>query len=377
MKATYSLSALLMGFALFMFLSFSASDFNPMDFGLGENTTSKTGVFYSDTVSAFPENIRPIERTFKKFREEGKKVALLIGASQVHAINKIKSGDKLCIEHLNDSPSAGNIGYLQVSTPNANFHDQFIIYKILRDRNINPDYMLLAFVYDDLREYPIQPQLLGLVSKFDSAEIRLCAQVVREITTEKNEIEAAKHKDAMARNATLNTPQEQLENFLVEKLEKYLPGYRYRNNLVAHLDVLYTLNLNGLVSNTIGALSRTSKVRYPNIPKDILEWNSVALKSLVNLAKNDGCRVIIYRQPIRPTDEDFYHDRDQYDSYFKSLAEEYAEDSLVQVADFEACVPQQYWGTTNLGEPDVFHFTQEGHRRLARLVDSLMILQIP
>lgn len=375
----YYATSVFLGYFFFFLFSTYAADFNPLDFGLGRNTSSKVGVFKGDTVSAYPvskdfNSIHSVQRTFEKYRSENRKIALLMGASQLHSINNMKPDDKLLVEKINEFSSGSDLRYLQVSSPNANFFDLFIMYKFFRDKKLHPDYLLIAFVYDDLRESPIQPQLLGLVGKFDSTEIETSSFAAQEVEKELKKSELSKHKDAIQRNVTMNTPQEKLEFLLVEFLSKYLPGYQFRNNLIARLEVFYWVTIDGLLSQTFGASNSNtdSKIRYPDIPADIEEWNSKALESMVKLAVNDGCKIIIYRQPIRPKEGIFYHDREQYDSYFLKLKEKYLNEPSIQFADFENIVPQQYWGTTNLGEPDVFHFTQEGHLRLAVQIDSLM-----
>lgn len=385
MKVLYFILAVLSGFLGFFLLSASVSDFDPFNYGLGINTTSKVGIFNGDTVGIFPNEkdfsaIHSLQRTFSRYKAEDKKIALLIGASELHSINKIELGDTLAIERLNIAASNSNIRYVQVSSPNANFHDIFIIYKFLHDCGLHVNFLVLPFVYDDLRETPIQPQILPLAEKFDSIEKILCAPVVAEIEKESKESSIEENKDAIQRNATLNTPQEKLEFWVVGLLNKFLPGYQFRNKLTAWLEVAYTINLDGLITHTVGILnskSSTTKVRYPDIPKDLEEWNSKAFESLIRLAVNHSCKVLIYRQPIRPTQDTFYHNREQYDSYFTNLKKKYSNNLAVQIADFENIVPQQYWGVTNLGEPDIFHFTQEGHIRLAKQIDSLMVCQTP
>ncbi len=36
----------------------------------------------------------------------------------------------------------------------------------------------------------------------------------------------------------------------------------------------------------------------------------------------------------------------------------------VHFLDLENIIPEKYWGLTNRGRKDVFHFTDEGHQRL-------------
>ncbi len=379
-KALFSVSAIISGFVIYYFISKSVSDFNPVNFGLGENTSVKTGTYNNDIVNTFPSiidfnGLNSVSWSFKKYKKEKHEIALIIGASQIHAINRLNQGDKLTVEYLNELSVNKNIRYLQISSPNANFFDLFLLYKSSRDMGNIPDYLILPLVFDDLREFPVQEQLIQLVKDFDTTERLICAPVVKEIELEKNTIEKAKNKNAIQRNATLNTPQEILENNLLILLNDYLPGYKYRRNLSAKLEIFYSVSVTGVISNTVNLLNSETtqeKLRYPDIPTDLINWNKQALTSLVNLAQYDGCKIILYRQPIRPTEGEFYHNRKQYDSFFEDVKNEYQKNNQVKVADFENIVPQKYWGTTNLGEPDVFHFTSTGHSLLSTKIDSII-----
>src|SRR5690606_11911091 len=61
-----------------------------------------------------------------------------------------------------------SLSYLQITSPNANFHDLLILYQLFRQEELKPDWLIVAVVYDDLREHPIQKLLLDFLRPISS-----------------------------------------------------------------------------------------------------------------------------------------------------------------------------------------------------------------
>jgi len=59
--------------------------------------------------------------------------------------------------------------------------------------------------------------------------------------------------------------------------------------------------------------------------------------------------------------------RKAYDAYFVKL-ERMCLKLNVHYRDFETIVPARYWGLTNHYRPDVFHFQNQGHEILGRVL---------
>ena len=117
------------------------------------------------------------------------------------------------------------------------------------------------------------------------------------------------------------------------------------------------------------AANRYTEQRAPVVPRDAARWNLDALDSLLRLAHYDGAEVLLYKPPHRPGWQTFYHDRERYDAFAQAL-EARSRRGGFRYLDLEAIVPERYWGTTNQGQPDVFHFSDDGHRRLAQAIDG-------
>jgi hypothetical protein len=109
--------------------------------------------------------------------------------------------------------------------------------------------------------------------------------------------------------------------------------------------------------------------RAPPIPLDLQRWNEAALDSLLRLAAADEVGVLLYQAPHRPDPGPFFHDRGAYDAWHAGVRRG-SESGEYAVIDLETLVPAEFWGITNEGRPDAFHFTAEGHRRLGAAIDG-------
>jgi lysophospholipase L1-like esterase len=106
-----------------------------------------------------------------------------------------------------------------------------------------------------------------------------------------------------------------------------------------------------------------------------MERNHEALVALVALARHDGAKVLLYRQPHRPGEVPFYHNRAAYDAYYQRVAALADTSDGVYALDLETIVPAEYYGRTNSGRPDAFHFTDRGHRILAEHLSAFFAQQ--
>jgi len=67
----------------------------------------------------------------------------------------------------------------------------------------------------------------------------------------------------------------------------------------------------------------------------------------------------------------FYHDRAAYDAFFAEMQARYGA-RVASIADFETLVPESAYGLGRNLSPDVFHFTDAGHRLLGTAVQELV-----
>ena len=147
-------------------------------------------------------------------------------------------------------------------------------------------------------------------------------------------------------------------------MERGWPAYAARGNLEARLGITLRFAV-------LEKVNLWMERRSPPIPATRLAWNIAALDSLIALAKCDGVELLIYKPPHRPGWKTFYHERGAYDRFFAELEARCVREGL-HYLDLETIVPERYWGTTNTGLPDVFHFQDHGHRQLGRAIDDFL-----
>jgi lysophospholipase L1-like esterase len=119
-----------------------------------------------------------------------------------------------------------------------------------------------------------------------------------------------------------------------------------------------------------------SQRRASAIPEARKQWNHQAFLALLTIASQDGCQILVYKPPHRPSEGPFYHDREAYDAYFEGVGQMLETMPQTHFLDLERLVPAEFWGVTNWGRPDVFHFTVEGHKRLAGAIETFFREQL-
>lgn len=350
---------ILLGSILFILTSRHFADADLDRAGMGRNTVPRSGVFGEFPVSAVgqPETIFPV---WEQFRQKSRTVALWLGASQVYCINNIQPDDRLAVEYVNQwaLDYEKSLRMTQLTAPNGNLHELLAFYLASRQAGYRPDWLVIALTYDDLREEDIRETFLQALAPIEPATLQLGGQGVAQLEVRRKALSSADdNQDPVARNPTTGTPQAKLEEVLVASLEKHVPAYADRHKLTGQFKITVRAGLSRI-------FGRVSQRRVAAIGQARKEWHHRALIALVNIARADGCQILVYKPPHRPSKGPFYHDREQYDAYFERVAAWCETMPEVFFLDLETLVPPQYWGVTNWGRPDVFHFTVAGHRRL-------------
>ena len=349
----------MLGIALYHFASYQYKDVNVADLGLGRNTASANGFLDGHVLncSGFhcPDGLR---QTHRHFDSLGQSVAILLGNSQLHAINLIKPTDKLAVQLLDEALKANqiNIRTIQYSIPHANFHEHLANYLKARAEGKSPAYVIIGAVYYDLHTRKMMVEDTQSISQELASIGGQGLRQLSDLLDERKKTEAATARNAVEQDLAA-TPQEKLEKLTVAFLEEHWQAYARRSVLAALPEHL----MNEFFTTHIRS---HFKRRSPEIPNDIKEWNLRALESLIQIARRDGAQVILYIPPIRPHFETYLnaeHYRD-FQSRLQSLANQYH----VHFRNFENLVPEQYWGFANGGLPDYFHFQGEGHSLLSK-----------
>jgi hypothetical protein len=354
-------AALALGLVAFCVIASMQSSFDPASFGLGLNTTTHTAYFEGHPVSsgAGPDSLF---KTYRGMVARDREIVLCLGASQLHAINDYHDGDHLAVYYLNQRAKTrgANTRFLLDSQANGGFQDLLMLYLADRNEGMRPDWVAIAVVYDDLREANFLPAALHRLEPIPEDALAVGGEAVRRVQLSARALEQPEEaKSPVNRNATAGTPQEALENTLLDGLRAALPGYRYAGCVSARISIMVRIFLADLMSGVL------KQQRAPAVPALEMKRNHEALLALLALARHDGAKVLLYRQPHRPGEVPFYHDRTAYDAYYKRITALADTTEGVYALDLETIVPAEYYGRTNSGRPDAFHFTDRGHEILA------------
>ena len=362
-----TVTSIFVGAILFTLFSSSKAGFAAGAIGLGQNTVNSFETLNANRISSDSANLDKVLETFRRYSKSGAKIALWLGASQLHAINNKKAGQYTAVWHANKlaEQRGSSLRYLQISNPNGNLHEMLCSYLALTQKGLIPDIVVVAFTYDDLKEPGIRRSAYSSLKLLSASEIELLGKAGVHIQEYQLQTQEMKNKAPVTRNATTNTPQQHLEQFLVDKLEAHWPAYRHRATLKSWLTASWKVPITSLAF-------RLGKRRKTYIPQSMVDWQEPALDALIRSAQKDETKVLVYKAPHRPSkDAEFYHDRKEFDRYHQKLEKKLSGNGVYWV-DLESIVPSQYWGKTNDGAPDVFHFQEEGHTRLALSVDDAL-----
>jgi len=360
------LFSIFLGVIFYSLLAYHARNFDPREVGVGVNTSNVEKAYFGESlVSATEINSQDLLVSAFTLKSQGKKIALWIGASQLYCINRLKEGDRLAVVYANERAQQrhSDCVYMQMAAPNANFNELLAFYLVFLKNHLVPNQIIVAVTYDDLKEEGVRPAILQMISDMPEELAMKGGEGVKNLM---ESYEALKSQNidvqAVERNTLTDTPQETLENALSSFMEKIWPSYGRREQTRSWMITAWELS-------TIELIYRFKGKPVVHIPPDLERWNMDALKSIVRLAKVYGTDILLYKQPYKPGEKSMYVDRKEYDTFHQSLSD-WCKETGIHYLDLERIVPDNYWGLTNLGLPDPFHFTDVGHRSLADSIDS-------
>lgn len=361
------LCGIVLGVVLFSLLARSQSDFAAGDVGLGLNTVPFTATHDGRFIAGPIEDLERMHATFAEVRREEptRPIALWLGASQLYAINQPKEGDRLAVEYATERAEErdSDLVYLQSANPNANLNEILWQYVSYREKGLVPDLLVLGFTFDDLKEPGFRQKIIDRIEPLPPETLTLLGPAGEQITQAMSGMpDGDATSSPVERTATGGTPQERLEDELVALLEEAWPAYRDRGSVRSASIMAWKIPLTVAIFKL---LSRPKVV----IDEETREWNEAALDALLAIAKADGVKVVLYQAPYRPDPNVFYHVRSEYDACHAAL-EELCNERGVRFRDLETIVPAEFWGMTNDGSPDVYHFRDEGHRLLGDAIDA-------
>lgn len=355
-----------LGIGAFSFLASTQSSFNPSDAGLGPNTVSRIASLDGLRINSVGYSLADVAVAMRSFRERRSPVALWLGASQLHAINHYVPGDALAVDHANRSARDRGAAqtYVQVSLANANFHEFLTEFLALRRRGVTPTSLVVAALYDDLRDAGIRDSVLIDLGDLPDSVLARGGTGIQNIAVALREARVASESQhsPIGVSAMGGTPQQRLESGLMRRMDEHWDAYRDRGRLLAKTQVM----LRALIARAMGGMMSR---RASPVPPDVQQWNMAAFDDLIRVARTDGIRLLIYKPPHRPGEKIFYHDRTAYDEWHRMIRQR-CEREGIGYLDLETLVPGDLYGLTNEGRPDVFHFQGAGHRLLGAAIDN-------
>lgn len=307
------------------------------------------------------------------WKERGAKpVVLILGNSQTHSINQLKSGDVNFVELIAKRIDK-NQDVLCASFPNANLQELFLTYQYLK--TIVPIKQLVVPVFmDDFREDGVREVFF---SKLINDRF-LCPDSSNEVISKINN-DLVKYWN-LKTNQQLNrsieslyddeTPQDVTERFLTSKLDSNSRTWSNRSNVRGEFfNWLYKFR------NTVFQIkANTVRAMIPNR----FETNRKALEELIRTCSSDHVRTLVYIPPIR-NDAQLPYEVADYQHFKELVAQMCAKKGkLVSFKNYEHNVRNQYWGykaSTDLiaeREVDYMHFQYVGHQIMADSIRTFL-----
>jgi len=305
--------------------------------GMGRATTPiSESRFDRRPVSGYPAALATLAQSAKALQSDGHKVALWLGASQLHAINEYTDGERLAVVVANARASerGATLRYVQISEANANLNEILSFYLQFRERGVKPDVLLVAIVYDDLKEPGVRRSNMEAVRPCLDKWRKIGGKGIDNLLAEaaKRDREGTLGEQApVSRSPVAGTPQEALENALMKGLEGTWAAFHARDLARAATGIWVRTAVMSL-------LFRSNPRMRIVIPDDLAQWNLDALDSLLAIAEAEKVPVVLYRQPLGVERDASRYDQQAYEKFLADLADRC--DRLgADCADFETLVP--------------------------------------
>lgn len=342
-----------------LFFTGQKTDF--ADLALGEESTTYFAHFDGHPVHC--TKVKTLQDCLAGWKSRGEQpTGLILGNSQLHAVNQLQKGETTLTEKIFSHLHRERKAFLAVSLPNVSLQEHLVLFEYMQ-ANVTLEYLVLALVFDDLREDGLREEFKMLFSETPlRASLEKSATGRRFLTTFQDE---AKSNSAQGK---VESPQEIVEATINRWLEENSPLWAARPEARGSLFVgLYRLR------NYIFGINPQSKRK---MIASRYQRNIQAYKDLLSRAKVLGIKVITYIAPIRNDIELPYVDQEY--RVFKETAETLAKSEGGTFTNLESLVPAQYWGekdSTGLDdnkELDFMHFKAAGHTLLANRILSLI-----
>lgn len=321
-------------------------DIEQMGGGFQEATALKQSQFICHVSEL--ECIKEITTAFSPKKNRGKTL-LILGNSQLGAINQMKDGDISYAGIVANNLNAYGYATRSIWMPNASLLEFEMLYQAISACGSEPDFLALPVFLDDTRETSVREDIKTISS-------RLCANAGEGVN------ELSFPSDTSTKHSTKS-----LSIVLSKKIIDNTPVLSTLSSLKSKFRLqLYFLR------NTIFGITASSKRKM--IPSGY-KLNISKLQRIINRRHLSDAKTLVYVPPLlysltQPSMIPYI--KDEYNSFKMELSSK-CKESNCYFLNLEGLIPDNEWGTkqsTNLGnekeELDFMHFNGLGHKRLAK-----------
>ncbi|MBY0111325.1 MAG: hypothetical protein K2Y21_00780 [Phycisphaerales bacterium] len=297
-------------------------------------------------VDDYPEVFPP-----KRYKP-GDDLWVWLGNSQMHSINQLQEHDEVAVAHAS---RIMNFPVFGLSIPNASLRENLAVTGWAFSK-AKPQWVIVPVVFYMFRMYDLRTgfhEIYDDAAKKSLAATSIGADMAKEI----EKLGSEENRDAQGTSRLGFSLQTWSEEKLSALVSSHSQVWRDR-------DQAYAAVMNDLYTSRHWFMGIRSDTKRPMIPAR-LEANMQALSALIDLAKKNGARVLVYVAPIRWDVEPPYM-LDQYFSWKKDLEAACARDGASFV-DLDRLIPDNLWGTVS-DQVDFMHFQGKGHEILANRV---------
>jgi hypothetical protein len=319
----------------------------------GTETTSIYSVYDGKKIHC--SDYRDADQCITSLRElDSKNTVLLLGNSQIHAINQYQFGDQTVSALLFPWLLKKNLNLLAFSQPNANLQEQLVLFEYLSD-HLPLKYLVLPIFFDDLREDGLRPGISDLISNQKIIESLSSTEIGKKII--KNNIIQKDSETLGIKNTYQEDVERLFDSWLVKNSELWNARPEMRGQVFT---ALYKAR------NFLLGINPNSKRK--SIPGRYLD-NFNALDAILDSAKEKNINVILFIPPIRQDLDSPYVDSEYKN--FKVRVKAVSERYQLPFYNFENLVANEDWGSKNsttvggVAEVDFMHFKAKGHEKLA------------
>jgi hypothetical protein len=286
------------------------------------------------------------------------RLAILVGMSQMFAINDLKRGDLTISEDLDDLLAPRGVRVFGLATPNMT-NEEALEYLLatVTDPVHKPFAMIYGVCFDKMRNLDVRTSFQEFMRR--RPELRAAWTEVASRYRDRYPRASEKLLGTLQsmRETENQTADESFEAKFRNALQAYVPLVAGRREINGYLySRLYYLR-NFLLNIKTSTVRPIIGARY--------ELNQQLLEIIADEAAGHGVKFLPYVIPLNPRADTPYVESEYL--AFKAWLSDFSQRHGSHYVNLENVVPANEWGLLH-GEPDFKHFTARGHLRTANAV---------